>query len=308
MDGTEQASMPRAIAILGFGEAGSSVASGLRSAPEGRSLRLAAADPAVRDSAVGPFLQRRAHELGVELHDSLGPWLAEAGLVFSTVPGNQAVAVARAAGQHLRAGTTYVDLNTAPARAKREAASLIEAAGGTFVDGAVLGSFQADSFRVPILLAGRGAEQVASWLLPYGFRVRVLPDSRPGEASTIKLLRSVFMKGLEALCIECLTAAEWAGLRRHVLEALRDLDDRPIQVTVATLVTSHLRHAPRRLEEVEAVEQMLRESGFEPVLTEATRRFFERTVRSGRLWRAPDGPDLDRALAELLPLTRAASG
>ncbi|MEW6046814.1 MAG: DUF1932 domain-containing protein [Bacillota bacterium] len=298
--------VPEAVALLGFGEAGSSVAAGLRLAPAQPAPRIVAFDPAVRDGARARFLRARAQELAVGLHDSPGPWLGEAGLVFSAVPGTQALAVAQAAKPFIRPGTVYVDLNTAPPGAKREAAALVEAAGGAFVDGAVLGSFQADSFRVPILLAGHDAERVSRWLLAYGFRVRVMPGGRPGDASAIKLLRSVFMKGLEALCIECLTAAERAGLRTQVLEALGDLDSRPIGATIATLVTSHLRHAPRRLEEVEIVERMLRQDGFEPILTEATRRFFDRTVRSGPLWSDPQGPDLDEALGRLLPVTRAA--
>ncbi len=47
---------------------------------------------------------------------------------------------------------------------------------------------------------------------------------RIGEASSIKMLRSVMIKGLEALTAECMLAARRAGVEQQVLASLQASD------------------------------------------------------------------------------------
>src|SRR3546814_10496637 len=74
--------------------------------------------------------------------------------------------------------------------------------------------------RGPMLLAGPGAAEAAERLAPLGMRVEVVGDT-VGQASTIKMSRSVFMKGVESILCESLVAADRAGVADRVLASIQ---------------------------------------------------------------------------------------
>jgi 3-hydroxyisobutyrate dehydrogenase len=218
---------------------------------------------------------------------------------FSALTGTQAHAAARSAAEFLKPGAWYFDLATVTRAIAEADAAAIEAAGGRYIDVAVLGSFLGSGYRAPMLLAGADAEEAASWLRGLGFDVRVLGPVA-GTASGLKLVRSILMKGLEALSVECLVAADRQGIVAELLDNVSDADRTGFRPFMELLVRTHLVHARRRLEEMEMVERMLDDIGMEPLMTAATIRVHRRTVEAGA---APaDGvvPDLDRALAVLV--------
>ena len=137
----------------------------------------------------------------------------------------------------------------------REVAGQFDGTGVRVVDGAVLGNFRAGG-RVPLLLTGEGSDSLAALLPPSHFAAEAI-EGRVGDASAIKMLRSVLLKGLEALFVECLVAAEVQGLRTPLMTAFRDLDERPFTKTMEVQTVTHLVHAARRLKEVERVAQVL---------------------------------------------------
>ena len=72
--------------------------------------------------------------------------------VVSAVTASQAVPVARACAPGLRAGTWFLDFNSASPGAKQRAAGLIDGAGARYVEGAVMTSVPPYRSKVPLLL------------------------------------------------------------------------------------------------------------------------------------------------------------
>ena len=178
----------------------------------------------------------------------------------------------------LRPGLCYVDLSTARPESLARSAAFCEKQGVDFIDGAIMGSIALTGIRTPILLSGPAAEAGARLLEALGFRCSTLPSSRPGDASSLKLLRSLFTKGLEALTVETLLVAEAKGLRDRLLEQLAVIDEAPFANYLSILVTSHVVHACRRLAEVEAARDELLRDGFDLASIEATIQRFRVTA------------------------------
>lgn len=261
------------VLIVGLGEAGGYLARALMAKDD--APRVIGTDAALR-SGGGAGLRAKAAALGIELQDGIGPWVGEADLAFSLVPGGVARQVAESLRPVIRRGAVFADLNSITAEMMRDIAGLFEDSGIEVVDGSVLGNFRAGG-RVPLLLAGTRREEIRSLLDGEMFAPDCL-DGRPGDASAVKMLRSVLMKGLEALFVESLVAAEAQGLRPAFLKAFRDLDARPFAETMEVQTVTHLVHAARRLGEIERVQGLLRADGVDDIMTEASRRLYAKTV------------------------------
>ena len=268
------------VALLGFGEAGGTIARGLGDTwlgAGGNARRVLAVDIALGEGPRGEAMAGLAEELDVPISRDYTAALGDAGVVISVVTGSAALDAARSAKSWLAPGTFYLDFNSITGRKTREVAAVFADTGVGFIDVAVMGTFDALGMRVPMVLARPDAETMAAWMNRSGFAVRVLA-SRVGDASAVKILRSVVTKGLEALAVECLVAAHRQGLTAQVLDNLGDIDAQGFAGFLETLTVTHLVHAKRRLEEVEKAALNLRQTGIEPLMTEATRASHKRTV------------------------------
>jgi len=99
--------------------------------------------------------------------------------------------------------------------------------------------------------------------------VTVLPGP-PGQASRVKLLRSVYMKGRDALVMEMLLAARVHGIERAVVESIQGAGERvPFPQIADRIVCAMAVHAGRRADELAMSAQLLRSSAVEPIVTEA---------------------------------------
>lgn len=258
------------LGFVGYGHLGSAFARGL--AERGATVLAwdAAADAAMR---------ARAKQAGVTLVDAPSG-LADAELVFSTVPPMHALAAAQVAAASIGARATWVDLNSLGPDEKRAVAGAVASAGRPFVDGAVLGA-AGDGLKAAIILSGASAAATAERMAALGFRVRAVGE-RPGDAAAIKIVRSVLAKGLEALYVEALVAARRLGVEREVLATFCEfLDARPAAATAELLVTTHVAHAERRAFEVAMSVAAVEAAGVEPRLARAIRDVLEATARSG---------------------------
>jgi len=270
------------VAILGLGEAGTAIATGLgpvwRDAAPGR--RLIGVDIARDNNERGPAIRERADTLGVALESNYRASLGEAGVVFSGVTGGEARNAVEAARAYLRPGTMYLDVNTLTGPQAAALAADMAAVGVDYVDVAAMGGFMSDGHRLPMLLAGPAAARAEAWMTPLGFQVKVLSE-RAGDASAVKIIRSVMTKGIEALSVECLVAAHRAGLVEEVMAGFEDIQTRTFQGFLETMAVTHMQHARRRMEEGDKVQENLRELGIEPLMSAATRRSHQRTVEAG---------------------------
>ena len=149
--------------------------------------------------------------------------LGGATLVVSLVTADQALAAAKAVAAHIAPGTLYVDGNSCAPGTKLAAAARIEAAGGRYVDMAVMAPVHPKRHRTPVLLSGPHVGAALTALAALGMVAEAAPGDRAslvGTASAIKMIRSVMMKGLEALFLECVLAGRRAGVDGIVLDSL----------------------------------------------------------------------------------------
>ena len=110
--------------------------------------------------------------------------------------------------------------------------------------------------------------------------MRVLPDSAPGDAVTVKLLRSVIMKGLEALAIEALPAARSYGVLDQLYTVLSDVDQSPFTDLLKSMVATHPAHAVRRHAEVLEAAAQLDRAGYPSELTGRVAEKYAATARN----------------------------
>jgi 3-hydroxyisobutyrate dehydrogenase-like beta-hydroxyacid dehydrogenase len=203
--------------------------------------------------------------------------LREADLVISAVQGEFARDAAAAAAPLLKKGARYLDLCTVTGKMSDEDRVEIETGGGRYIDVAVMGGFFKQGIKAPMLVAGDDAEPVVAWMNANGFEAKYL-GAKSGSASSVKMLRSVIMKGIEALGVEALVTAERQGILPEVMGCLGDVDAVSVSGTIGMLVQTHIVHAHRRWEEMGLVAQTLRETGVDPLMTEAIEKSHRRTV------------------------------
>jgi 3-hydroxyisobutyrate dehydrogenase-like beta-hydroxyacid dehydrogenase len=192
--------------------------------------------------------------------------VAEARVVLSLVTADQALEAAQAAAGHITRDALYLDMNSVAPAAKRAAADAIEAAGARYIDVAVMAPVAPAALAVPLLLAGACAEAGESELRALGFASVGVVGAQIGRASLIKMVRSVLIKGIEAVSAECLLAAHAAGVLDEVLVSLGD--DWPMRLNYNLERT--LVHGERRAAEMEQAARTLRDLAVTPALTLAT--------------------------------------
>ena len=200
------------LVFVGFGEAGQAFA-----APNGGVLR--AYDRKTGGTDTAPAKQAEYRDHGVVGALTNAEAVAGARLILSLVTADQALAAAEETARSIAPGALFCDCNSVAPGTKRAAAAVIEAAGGRYVDVAVMSPVQPQRLRVPLLVSGPHSVAAVEALERLGFNPRAIGTS-VGDASSIKMIRSVMVKGIEALSAECALAAHAAGLEAEVIASL----------------------------------------------------------------------------------------
>ena len=247
------------VALIGYGEVGRILAEDLRP----RGVQVTAYDLKLEGSAAAG-LHEHAAAHGVVLAASPAQAVAGAELVISAVTASQTLAVAQAAAAGLATGAFFLDFNSASPGAKAQAAQVVNAAGGRYVEGAVMTSVPPYRIRVPLLLGGPEAAALEPRLNALGFAARVASEQL-GVASATKMCRSIMIKGLEAMVIESFTTARHYGVEDAVIASLQEtFPGIDWEKQGAYFFQRVIEHGRRRSEEVREVAQTVREAGLEP--------------------------------------------
>jgi 3-hydroxyisobutyrate dehydrogenase-like beta-hydroxyacid dehydrogenase len=239
------------VAVLGLGEAGSRIAADLADA----GAQVRGYDPLAGSTPDG--VDRVADATAAVTGSDVVLVLTAAAAAFEA---------ATAALPSLAPGTIYADLNTARPLLKRQIATLVAGTGARFADVALVGTVPVRGLGTPALASGSGASAFADVLGPLGMPVDVVSEEA-GDAAALKLLRSVFMKGLAASAIESVRAAEAAGHAAWLEEQLADVIGGPL---LQRLLEGSRQHAARRVDEMEAARDLLLELGVEPRIATAS--------------------------------------
>jgi 3-hydroxyisobutyrate dehydrogenase-like beta-hydroxyacid dehydrogenase len=207
--------MEQNVGLIGFGEAGSTFA---RAGGWARQAHVF--DAKTRNVGTRSEMFAAYARAGVVAGESLEDALDDVSLVLSLVTADQALDVAKASAMFIVPGAIYCDMNSVAPQTKQAAARAIEAAGGHYIDAALMAPVNPAQMRVPLLLSGRRAQTAGERLKALGFADVRVAGADIGKASSVKMIRSVLIKGIEALTVECLFAAEAAKVRDEVLASL----------------------------------------------------------------------------------------
>lgn len=257
------------ICVYGLGEAG-----GLISAD------LAALGNVVSGYDPKPVATPR----GVDRRADPSSVLAGADVVLALTAAADAPTALRQAFDDIPRSAIYADLSTASPETKRDLANRCAERGILFADVAIMAIVPGKGVKVPTLVSGSGAEAFVA--LFSGFGMPSEPVSAiAGDAAARKLLRSVMMKGLAAVVIEAMQAAQTAGCAEWLWRNLGDELAAADATMLARLVRGTQRHGARRLHEMRACSELLQSLGVEPLMTDATVENLRRVLRD---WPAAD--------------------
>jgi 3-hydroxyisobutyrate dehydrogenase-like beta-hydroxyacid dehydrogenase len=270
--------MSRNIAFIGMGEAGSAI---VRGWGDRRKAEIRAYDIKSDMPVTAETMAERYDELGIEGCAASADAVAGARLVFCTVTADQAVVAAEASAPHLSPGTFWFDLNSCAPSSKRRAAEAIETSGGRYVDVAVMAPVHPKLNMVSLLISGPHAEAAAPILADLPMSPRVVAGE-VGAASSIKMIRSVMVKGLEALTAECTLAAVAAGVEDEVFDSLmRSHPGTDWRKAAAYNFERAMVHGARRAAEMEEVAKTLADLGLPNDMARATVAWERRIADAG---------------------------
>ena len=253
------------IGLIGYGEVGRVFAAGLRPQVAWTGAwDLKFADPEQRDEPL-----THAAAAGVAACGHVAELCDQARLLVSAVTASNTLSVAQAVAPHIRPGSFFLDLNSASPGTKQQAAALIDAAGGHYVEAGVMTSVPPYGLRVPMLLGGAHAARLQPVLAALGMDATVVSE-RLGIASATKMCRSVMIKGLEALVLESYTTARHYGVEDAMIATLQEtFPGIDWKQQGAYFFSRVAQHGKRRAEEMREVANTVREAGFEPFMASA---------------------------------------
>ena len=249
------------VAVIGFGEAGSSLCIGWNRR-EVRSFDIKQTNTDLKAAKCAEM-----QHLGVEAVEDLSAAVDGADLIFSTVTADQAFAAASSAAPWLKPGAFFFDLNSCAPSTKQKSAAVIEAAGGRYVDIAVMATITPHYHRTPMLICGDHSTAAIAALQALDMAPKLVPGP-VGRASTIKMVRSVMMKGIEALTAECFWAASKAGVVDEVAASLdASQTDKGWKQQAHYYAERMTTHGIRRAAEMREVQKTLIDLGITPDMT-----------------------------------------
>ena len=258
--------MSERIAFIGFGEAGQTISRGL----------LSDSKPAIRTYDIlfgqpgGAPLEAAARSLGVAPARDHADAVRGADLVFLAVTASSSLQAAKSCLPGLTKGQLFLDVNSVSPQRKIETAALVSPTGAAYVDVAVMAPVAPYLHKVPCLIGGPGAAALAPRALALGMKMELVAVE-VGQASAIKMFRSIVVKGLEAILVESMTASSEYGVEARVLASLQEtfpgIDWEKLAGYMIERVVSH---GKRRAAEMREVAATLEGIGLEPTMAAAT--------------------------------------
>jgi 3-hydroxyisobutyrate dehydrogenase-like beta-hydroxyacid dehydrogenase len=253
------------ISFIGFGEAGQAIASGLHDT----GIERIACWDILFPEAAGTRLKAAGETMGVRMASSAGDAVRETDIIISAVTAASSVDAARSVAPHLSGRPYYLDINSVSPGRKQETAKLL-GEGARYVDVAVIAPIHPARHRTPLLISGPHAEEISPLLRELEMQLTVVSPEN-GSAAAIKMIRSVMIKGIEALTLECFLAASRAGVLEEVTASLKNNYPTLDWTKIADYNLERMAsHGERRAAEMEESAATLRELGLNPLMVDST--------------------------------------
>ena len=253
------------VSFIGFGEAGQAIAAGLRDA----GIERIAAWDILFPQAAGARLKAAGETMGVRLTNSAADAVAQTDMIISAVTAASSLEAARSVEPHLSGAPYYLDINSVSPGRKQETAKLLGEK-ARYVDVAVIAPIHPLRHKTSLLIAGPHAEAISPLLGELEMQLTIV-GAVTGRAAGIKMIRSVMIKGIEALTLECFLAASRAGVLDEVTVSLKNNYPSLDWTKVADYNLERMAsHGERRAAEMEESATTLRELGLDPLMVDAT--------------------------------------
>jgi 3-hydroxyisobutyrate dehydrogenase-like beta-hydroxyacid dehydrogenase len=260
------------IGFIGYGEAAHCISIGLNQ--EGNH-DICAYDVMISHPTLGINVRKHAVEADVRLMTSGTEVVKNSDIVFIAVPSSYSLSVCDEIFESLEEGQIYADVSASTPSVKVQVWDRVREKGVKFVDAAMLGSLPLDKHKVPIIASGNGAHEFAELMNPHGMKITSVGE-RAGDASAIKLIRSIFMKGLAGLMLEMLQASEHYNVSDEVVKSIgKSLDGISFESHLNRLITGTAIHAKRRSAEIQGSIQLCKEADVECQMTIASQQKHE---------------------------------
>lgn len=285
------------LAFIGFGEAATAFATGVRS--EHPDIVITAYDKKT-DSVCAPVQHDKLTEYqtsSVTGAKTLAEAIVSTDVIFSLVTADQALVAAQQAALSIKPGTLYLDCNSCAPETKRQSAKAIHQAGGRYADVAVMSPIYPGLHKTPLLISGPHVEATWELLNTLGSNAEIVPGDI-GVASTIKMTRSIMVKGLEALTLEFYLSARTAGVEARVLQSLeKSYPEFGWAKRISHMLERTMVHGIRRAEELREVAQTVETLGLPNDMATAIVKWQQRL---GDLQLKPTGNDKDQLADQIL--------
>jgi 3-hydroxyisobutyrate dehydrogenase-like beta-hydroxyacid dehydrogenase len=264
------------IGFIGFGEVGSTFSREMRS----RGAEVYYFDVVDKDPEEGI--------VSLPLKDLIH----QCDIILSTVATHVAVEVAEKTVPYLTPDKTYADMNSTSASVKKQIAKIIRPSRANFIEGAILSAVGETGSKASILVSGEKAEEFSRWMNNLGLVNLKYFSPRIGDASQVKMIRSVFSKGVECLLLEMLIAGRRAGVAEYLWKDIVDfMTKNSFEKVAENWIKTHPLACERRYHEMVQVLETLEEMDVIPTMTRGTRDFLQRSreMKLGSLF--PTKPD-----------------
>lgn len=264
----------QSLGFVGFGEVGKALAASLRPMV----TDIAVYDILFDDAAEAPAARQAAADLGVRAVATPDELRGADRLVISCVTASSAIAVVTRAASWLARGQYLLDVNSISPQGKQEGAGIVNAAGGRYVEGVIMSPIHPAKHQAPMLFGGRDAGAAAAFLNGLGMNITVASEDI-GFASANKMCRSIMVKGMEALVLECLVTARHYGVEENVLTSLdATFPGMKWHETAHYMLERVLTHGKRRAEEMRFSAKTVEAAGWTPHMTAAIAERMQWTV------------------------------
>lgn len=295
--------MTARIAFIGFGEAGQTISRGLLGEAE---CAIRAYDLLFDDPADGGKLASAARSLGVEVSRDHADAVRGASIVFLAVTASSSLQAARACVPALATDQLVLDINSVSPQRKIDTAALIAPTGAAYVDVAVMAPVAPYLHKVPCLIGGPGAATLAPRASALGMKMDFV-SAEVGQASAIKMFRSIVVKGLESILVESMVASREYGVEARVLASLQEtFPGIEWEKLAGYMIERVVSHGKRRAAEMREVAATLEGIGLEPIMAAASASRQQWVADLGVKQRLGDRKTEDRA--ELVRAIREAMG
>jgi len=290
------------LGIFGFGEAAARFAKDFAQAGFGN---IVAYSRSGVKAGPGDLAYERAQASGVTLVKTVATLARKSDIILVLTPGKASLTALKKIRKHLRPGHFYVDASATSAATMEKAAELV-GDGARFVDAAIMGPVNLLGISVPIVASGRHAAAFRDLMTPHGMVINVI-GAKPGDASAMKLIRSVLMKGLATILLETMEAAQ----RRNILDAMIDdvsvtFDQIPFHKIIKRYVGSTAVNCERRIDEMKDCLELLRSMDSTDRATRATISMLREMVKMGMPEKFPVEPDSIHPVIDAIIAARSA--